>query len=70
MCTPVPKTSHRLPSTPKADYLAMLCLWVQGALLVKNYPPSNLDASSENLFSSLIPDSRLYPSDAQMHAYA
>ncbi|KAF5836068.1 ALIX V-shaped domain binding to HIV-domain-containing protein [Dunaliella salina] len=30
---------------------------VQGALLVKNYPPTNLDASTDNLFSSLVPDS-------------
>eukprot|EP00200_Dunaliella_tertiolecta_P017215 CAMPEP_0202411634 /NCGR_PEP_ID=MMETSP1128-20130828/22377_1 /ASSEMBLY_ACC=CAM_ASM_000463 /TAXON_ID=3047 /ORGANISM="Dunaliella tertiolecta, Strain CCMP1320" /LENGTH=780 /DNA_ID=CAMNT_0049017371 /DNA_START=116 /DNA_END=2454 /DNA_ORIENTATION=- len=30
---------------------------IQGALLVKNYPPTNLDASTDNLFSSLVPDS-------------
>jgi hypothetical protein len=31
---------------------------LQGALLVKPAPPTNLDASTENLFSSLVPDSR------------
>lgn len=31
---------------------------IQGACLVKSAPPTNLDASSENLFSSLVPDSR------------
>eukprot|EP00878_Enallax_costatus_P005711 GHUV01005989.1.p1 GENE.GHUV01005989.1~~GHUV01005989.1.p1 ORF type:complete len:726 (+),score=266.47 GHUV01005989.1:1137-3314(+) len=30
---------------------------IQPALLVKSVPPSNLDASTENLFSGLIPDS-------------
>jgi len=31
---------------------------VQGALLVKNFAPTSLDASTDNLFSSLVPDSR------------
>jgi hypothetical protein len=30
----------------------------QGALLVKAVPPANLDASTESLFTSLVPDSR------------
>lgn len=31
---------------------------ITGALLVKSVPPSNLDATTENLFAGLIPDSR------------
>jgi hypothetical protein len=31
---------------------------IQPAVLVKAAPPTNLDASTENLFSGLIPDSR------------
>jgi len=33
---------------------------VQPFLVVKSAPPTNLDASSENLFSGLIPDSRCW----------
>jgi hypothetical protein len=56
---------NTIPSviTPSACHGVCLCLpadvpAITGALLVKSVAPSNLDATSENLFSGLIPDSR------------
>lgn len=60
LCAPARPTccaslSRRPPRPPAA---ARFVSSPQGACLVKASPPSNLDASSENLFSSLVPESR------------
>lgn len=62
-CWPLTFSNALVPAVLHSAFLACHAACadvpaITGALLVKSVAPTNLDATSENLFSGLIPDSR------------